>query len=243
MNHEEFLELSAGHALHALSPDDEQRFTQTIVAHPGWADDARVDAEIAALLGSAVAPVTPSAQLRERIFDQIDRETGHTETVAVQRQPSRESVARRGWFALAASLVILLVVGGVGTFVAKQFMGPAASDSALTQIQRQSDDRTATASVTGGGTATIHWSDSLGKAVLVTAGMPSIPSNKVFELWYVRNGIPTSAGTFTARNGAATAPLTGSMQAGDLVAVTVEMHGGSATGVPTSTPITAIHTS
>ncbi|HEY2555649.1 MAG TPA: anti-sigma factor, partial [Diaminobutyricibacter sp.] len=71
MNRQEFLELSAGHALHALSADDEQLFTEAIAAHPEWADDAGADLETSALLGGAVASVAPPAELRAKIFDQI----------------------------------------------------------------------------------------------------------------------------------------------------------------------------
>jgi anti-sigma-K factor RskA len=241
MNRQEFLELSAGHALHALSPADEQLFTEATAAHPEWAGDIRADRETAALLGSAVPSVTPSAELRGRILDQIGRGSGAT--APAEAPTPRPSMARRGWFALAASLVVLLVLAGVGALFASQIAGPPTSSTALAQIQRQPDADSATEKVAGGGTATVHWSDTLGKAVLVSDGMARIPSGKVFELWYVRDGTPTAAGTFTTTDGKATAPLSGSMHLGDTIAVTVEPHGGSPTGAPTTTPIVAIPTS
>ena len=42
--------------------------------------------------------------------------------------------------------------------------------------------------------------------------------------------VPTAAGTFDVSGGSATAQLRGGFQAGDIVAVTVEQQGGSATG-------------
>lgn len=241
MNRQEFLELSAGHALHALSPGDEQLFAEAMAAHPEWAGDVRADVETSALLGSAVPSVAPSAALRGRIFDEIGR--GSETTGAAEAPAPRPSMARRGWFALAASLIVLLVLGGVGALFASRIAGPSASDTALAQIQRQPDARSATEKVAGGGTATVHWSDTLGKAVLISDRMVRIPSDKVFELWYVRDGTPTAAGTFTTTDGKATAPLSGSMHLGDTIAVTVEAHGGSPTGAPTTAPIVAIPTS
>ena len=63
-----------------------------------------------------------------------------------------------------------------------------------------------------------------------------------FELWFVRDGAPISAGTFASEDGTATALLDGSIEPGDVIAVTVEPAGGSPTGQPTSDPIVAIET-
>ena len=37
MNVHEFAELAAGHALHALSPEDQQAYEVALAAHPEWA--------------------------------------------------------------------------------------------------------------------------------------------------------------------------------------------------------------
>ena len=37
MNEQEFAELSAGHALAALSPEDERRYREALAVHPEWA--------------------------------------------------------------------------------------------------------------------------------------------------------------------------------------------------------------
>lgn len=286
MTREEFVELSAGHALHALSPDDETRFSEALAAHPEWADDVRADGEAAALLGGLTPPLAPPLELRADLLDRI-AEAGGTTSTAVgttaaaesstvsiaaasaepniaasaepnttantaasvtpapntgrEESPRRTSAARRGWFALAASLVILLVIGGVAAIVAPLLLG-GPNTSTLAQIQRQPDAQTATATVSGGGTATAHWSGSLGKAALVSAGMPTISSDQVFELWFVRDATAVPAGTFTASEGKATAVLEGEMHAGDAIAVTVEQDGGSPTGSPTTSPIVSIPT-
>jgi len=66
--------------------------------------------------------------------------------------------------------------------------------------------------------------------------------DRTFELWFVRGDEPVPAGTFDADGGAATAELTGTMQPGDTIAVTVEPAGGSPSGAPTTAPIIAIPT-
>ena len=87
----------------------------------------------------------------------------------------------------------------------------------------------------------MHWSEDLGKVVLVSNGLPTIADDESFELWYVRDGVPISAGTFDD-SAEATVLLEGTMAPGDVIAVTVEQQGGSPSGEPTTDPIVAIPT-
>ncbi|MBN9184524.1 MAG: anti-sigma factor, partial [Microbacterium sp.] len=59
MNEQDFAELSAGHALHALSPDDERRYSAALAAHPEWQRIADRDAATAAALADGVAAEAP----------------------------------------------------------------------------------------------------------------------------------------------------------------------------------------
>ena len=114
----------------------------------------------------------------------------------------------RSWFALAASLAILVGVGWGAVFVGDQLTTPA-SVVALDEIEASPDAQSETVTLSDGGEATAHWSESVGKAVLVTDGLPTLADDQSYELWFVRDGAPISAGTFTADNGSATALLAG----------------------------------
>ncbi|KHK96047.1 hypothetical protein LK09_16995 [Microbacterium mangrovi] len=250
MNEQEFEELAAGHALHALSPDDERRFTEALAADPGRQAIADQDAATAAALADAAPEVAPPASARDALLAAIAGEqpgaaapSPDAASPAVERKdaPGRRGLGPRGWFALAASIVLVLGLGVSGFFIARQLATPA-SNYALQQIEKQPDAQSATAPVAGGGTATAHWSGSLGKAVLVSDNLAPIATDKVYEMWFVRGGTPVSAGTFHASDGDATSSLDGKMHAGDTIAVTVEQAGGSPTGKPTSPPIVAIPT-
>ena len=48
MNEKDFAELSAGAALHALSPEDETLFHRALAEHPEWQDIVESDAATAA---------------------------------------------------------------------------------------------------------------------------------------------------------------------------------------------------
>lgn len=318
MNEHEFAELSAGRALHALSPDDERAFQQALLEHPEWQQVADADAETASLLGDSVTPVAPPLAARSQLLARIRRGDEATplvshaaaepvdavgddtvalaavsdDTVAVDRTaaagdggdadivaaapvadepvaadapppvpatPAAEAadvtvpdgpptdvvqtIERRNWtrgmFALVASIALLVGIGwGVGAISDALRTPPAVS--LLAQIEAAPDAQEASGQLEGGGQATLHWSTSVGEAVIVASGLPAIEADRTFELWFVRDGTPISAGTFEASDGDATAELAGQMEAGDVVAVTVEPAGGAPGGSPTGDPIVAI---
>lgn len=258
MNERDFDELSAGHALHALSAEDERAYQQALAARPDRQAHGRADEIAAALLSDAVADETPPADLRARLLAQIATTPQTPDAVAPGADaeeallpndlagPSavtgpRPSRFGRAWFALAASIALIVAVGA-GVAVFSQQVQPPPAAVALERIEDAGDAQTASTTLADGGVATAHWSPSLGEAVLVSDGLPEIPEDRAFELWFIRDGTPISAGVFTAEGDGATARLTGDMHAGDVIAVTIEQAGGSPTGDPTTEAIVAIPT-
>ena len=157
-----------------------------------------------------------------------------------------QAISRRNWtrglLTLAASLVILVVLG-FGAVTINQYVNRPPEVVALAEIEAAPDAQAATVELTDGGTATAHWAESVGKVVLVSNGLPEISEDESFELWFVReDGTPVAAGVFEPAEGPSTVVLDGEMQAGDTIAVTVEPQGGSPSGEPSSEPIVAIPT-
>ncbi|MCC4908878.1 anti-sigma factor domain-containing protein [Microbacterium sp. cx-59] len=253
MNDREFDELSAGDAVHALTPDDQRMLARALEADPQRRATLDEDATMAARLADGVSEVVPPPAIRAELLARIAvtpqvaapasaEPVGTPAAAAPEPAPAaRGGWGMRSWFALAASLVLILGIGGAVVVVSQQ-VTPPASVVALERITDAPDAQSAAGSVTGGGEATLHWSESVGSAVLVSEGLPSIDEGKEFELWYVRDGQPIAAGVFSADGGDATAVLDGSMQPGDVIAVTVEDAGGSPNGVPTSDAVLAIAT-
>ncbi len=207
------------------------------------------DAETAALLAENVSDVAPPPGLRSALLAQISagaQVPAALQSAEADSTPSSEPVkarhwGTRSWFALAASLALLVGVGWGAVIVGERLNTPA-SVVALDQIESASDAQSETVTLSDGGEVTAHWSESVGKAVLVSDGLPSIADDESFELWFVRDGAAIPAGTFTSEDGTATALLEGAIESGDVIAVTVEQAGGSPTGQPTSEPIVAIET-
>ena len=265
-------ELAAGAALSALSPADRQVFEAARRAHPEWEDRVRADADAVAVLADGVDDALPPLTLRSTLLSRIattPQVPAMAASVAAAAEPVRQwvepapadveqppvepppptaviqAVSRRNWtrgiLGLAASMVLLVALG-LGAALLNDYINRPPEIVALQQIEDASDAQEATAEVTDGGTATAHWSESVGKVVLESQGLPDIADDQSFELWFVRGGTPVSAGTFETTDGAATALLDGAMEPGDTIAVTIEPQGGSPTGEPSSEPIVAIPT-
>jgi anti-sigma-K factor RskA len=261
MNEQEFAELAAGHALHALGPDDERAFVAALDAHPEWMSIVGPDEDTAAMLAETVDEVAPAPSTRDAILSRIADLPAGSDAVAsasaggseVTPSATRDGTTagagtaprarriRRRWLALAASIVLVAAVA-VGTAIGLQHSASTPATVALQQIESASDAQMASSDVSGGGSATLHWSTSLGRAVLVTDGMPALPSGRTYELWAVRGDTPIPAGTFDSGGGQASAVVRGAMKPGDTIAVTIEQSGGSPTGTPSSPPIVTIPT-
>ncbi len=74
------------------------------------------------------------------------------------------------------------------------------------------------------------------RVVLVAEDLPSPPEGETYQAWIMREDVPEPAGLFEPNDtGAAAAPIEGSIEGADAVAVTVEPSGGSSS--PTSDPL------
>ena len=259
MNENEFAELSAGHALDALSVEDEQAYQQALAAHPEWEELVDADAQVAGFLAEGTGEEAPPVEVRARLLTQISAmpqrmpdpadaapESTPEPELAVAGPPTEavQAVQRRNWtrglFALVASAALLVGIGwGVGSLV-EQARTPI-SVQALEQIQSAPDAQTVTGQFADGGEAVLHWSQELGKVVLTTDEAPTLADDRTFELWLIRGDKPIPAGTFDD-SGEVTALVDGTFEPGDVVAVTVEQAGGSPNGEPTTQPIIAIPT-
>ncbi|MGZ0713043.1 anti-sigma factor (plasmid) [Coraliomargarita sp. W4R53] len=274
MNENDFAELAAGYAFNALSPADLATFEVAREQHPEWEHWIEGDLRAVSELADGVAPAAPPLAMRSKLLAQIaltpqgDSPEGvpalgaaraqdddlepdaEPDSIFIEPAPTTttiQAIERRKWtrglFALAASLVLLVALG-LGAATIGELIGPSTAVVALEQIEQAPDAQQASVDVADGGTATLHWSESVSKVVLVSDGLPSLSEDQDFELWLIRGDeAPMAAGTFDAGNGSsATAELDGQMQPGDTIAVTVEEAGGSPTGEPTSDPIIIIPT-
>ncbi|WP_119697073.1 anti-sigma factor [Microbacterium halotolerans] len=260
MSEKDLDELLAGRALHSLDPEDAQRLDRALAGDLELRERAERDEETAALLAEATTEVEPPSSIRDalltRIAEQsaapsVDSEAGaaqepdatgsdsHDGERGSARRRRRRRGRRRLW-ALAASIVVIAGLGG-GAIVATQVLERPAAVEALDRIEAAADARSTAEDLPGGGTLDVHWSYETGQAVIVADDVPALEDGSQYELWLVREEAPISAGVF---DGGAGEPklLESELSQGDVIAVTVEDEGGSATGAPTTEPIIAVPT-
>jgi anti-sigma-K factor RskA len=157
------------------------------------------------------------------------------ETKAATRWYARPAVIVAG----AAAAVALIFGGVVTTNSVLQGASTSQQADALAAISSASDAQRAEASVSTGGTATLVWSNKLGRSAIIGKNLAALPSDKTYELWYIDGaGKATGAGLFESKGKSTLQVLTGKMAKGDTIGVTVEPAGGSKS--PTTKPIVAI---
>jgi anti-sigma-K factor RskA len=246
--------LSGSYALNSVDASELPEFVSHLAQSPQTRDEVTELSDTAVLLGLAVAPVAPSAQLKRSILDQLDSHPqdlpaasgGRIDASESAGPASRKAAARwyrrpvAGLIAAAAAVVILAGGGVLASNVAQNHTTQQAA-SQLEQITSAVDSQRASVPIASGGTATVVWSNSLSRSALLATGLAPLPGDRVYELWYIGANGPRSAGTFTADDAGTASPvLTGKMALGDKVAVTVEPHGGST--APTTDPLVVVAT-
>lgn len=248
-------DLSGAYALGAVSQKEREAYEVALRA----SDDARNEAtelqDTAVLLGLAVEPVAASAELRSRLLAQIavTPQRAVTPPLALAPQPIRNNVdaapgpaetkAGLRWSRPATTFVSIaaalgLIVGGVA--VGTTALHPDADRaSQMAAISTAPDVEQVDMSLASGEKITLRWSPQLASSVIIVDGMAPAPSDSVYQLWYIGETGPRSAGFLPVTEGVDSwQVLEGDMHAGDQIGVTVEPEGGSPE--PSGDPIMVI---
>jgi anti-sigma-K factor RskA len=218
----------------------------------------RVESSVTDAAGTAATPApvaatdegTPKAQPVRPTSVQ----TAPTTKAATARPASgrAERKASRRWYsqglaAAVAAVALVAVLLGVNGLTSALNNGNGLPEALqLAHINAQADAQRETVKLTNihddkRVVATLVWSGDLGQSVLIVDGLASLSEEQTYELWYIGEDGPISAGTFnTSGSGDSWRILDGTMAAGDTVGVTVEPAGGSEQ--PTTDPLIVIHT-
>jgi anti-sigma-K factor RskA len=236
--------LAGPYALDALDDNERAVFEEHLASCPDCADEVGSLRSAAAELSHVTATAPPPA-LRADVLSSISRQRPLpplTDNVIALRRPR---AGRSAWQVLAAACAIVAIIAGVWGYQQHRLAdrrATTAQQSQLVQLLSAPDVRAVTGRV-GGGQATLVYSKSEGKAVLVGQGIPAPPPGKAYQLWMIseQNGTPTftSAGTFAPdSSGQVRTYASGDLANTSQMGVTVEPAGGS--NQPTSAPIATI---
>ncbi len=229
--------LAAEHSLGVLDGAERAEAVRLSASDPGFAREvAEWDERLAPLLNE-IAPITPDAQLWDRINAALDGEGGRESNV--HSLSRRLKVWRTYSAAISAVAAALLMVVGVDTFRPGPSPGPQPQPQP--QPQRQpvlvanvaAEDRSA---------AFVVSYDPSDRTMLVSPAVATPAPGHDHELWLIpASGTPQSLGLVAGTSPhrlPVPAALQDNFQRDATIAISVEPVGGSRTGQPTG-PVVA----
>jgi anti-sigma factor RsiW len=215
-------ELTVGYALDVLDADERWAYETHLPSCERCREELTSFWETASALAVATSGPAPSPGLRDRILAAAREE--HQVVVPLESRRRRRSTPVLG----AATAVAALVALAVGLW-ASQLSGDL--DDARRALERERaaamvlvDPSARTVSLDAGEGRLVVGSD--GRAVLVLDGLGPAPEGKTYELWIVEGESASPAGLFPGREGTDVVALDGTVEPGNVVAVTLEDEGG-----------------
>lgn len=223
-NHEEIKELIAAYVLGAVARSE----VPLVRAHILTCDECMEEADRLAGIASSLALDVEDEPLPEGFADRILQ----TATEGDLPVPS-EAAPRRRWSFIPAfggvALLLALIIVTASLFQVRSDL--ERKERALTALLH-SDDGIELKGTSG---ATARMVPTASGSYFVVVGLHGAPSNHTYQLWLLRDGAPTSGGTFDVTDGIALLETGISLERFDAAAVTIEPSGGSPG--PTTDPI------
>ncbi len=210
-----FEDLKEAYALGALTEDERQEFEGYLGAHPELQAEVDELESIANLLALAPQEYEPSPALRRNLLSRIGSTTNATLTEGPPRRARLWVLSGPGRLAAASAAIAV-----VGLLVWNSFLQEENQDLRGELQSRQTHELQASGEAQGAWGEVVEIGDD--HAVLMAENLPPAPKGKVYKTWLLRNDVPEPAGTFEPRDGVAAAPIEGSMEGADAVAVTME---------------------
>lgn len=258
---------TGSYALDALDNNERAEFERFALTDSQTAEEARGLAETAALLAYGTEPQAPPPQLKADVMAAIRNKrqlTDQTNNTVVReiasakkhRSHAASSHTAQGnrWMPALSAAAAMLVVAGVAGWVVGQSSSDADMQQRLVALEAQqaaaaaqqeamlgivgaADAKIATTEMADGASVTVASSGKANQAVVLVQGMPELPSDKTYELWFISAAGAVPAGLM--QNPGSPTPgmqiLEGPLGGATHVGITVEPAGGSP--APTTTPL------
>jgi hypothetical protein len=233
--------LAGVYALDAVDPGAERdRFDRHLNRCQSCAGEVRGFREVATSLAFAAA-VEPPPGLRGRVMAAVARTRQVPPEVRAEARPQRS----RSWapwlsgVVATAGIVIAVLFGVAGAHTQSELNQARAQSQQIAAVLTAPDARLLASRTTVGGAAVVVLAPSRRQLVVTTAGLPTLRSGQVYQLWLIGPVKIVSAGLLPAVEGGKTSPVLASgIVPGDKLGLTVEPAPGTAQ--PTTTPILAL---
>jgi anti-sigma factor RsiW len=221
-------ELTAAYALDALDPDERQAYEAHLRSCESCQEELASFAGVTEALAVGASGPAPGPELRDRILAGARAEPQVVVPFAPQPRSRRLALPAVG--AVAALAAVVAVAVGIWALQLSSDL-----DDTRSALERQ---REAAAIVAAPDSRTIPLAAGQGRlvvapdgrAVLQLAGLEPAPAGKTYEMWVVEGEVPAPAGLFSGEGH--TELVDGTVEEGDVVAVTLEDEGGASTPTP-----------
>ena len=210
-------ELTPGYALDALDPDERRAYEEHLDDCERCQEELVAFWQMTESLAVAASGPAPSGGLRERVLAAARAEPQNVVPFAPRRQRAVPALA-------AVAAVAAVVALGVGIW-ATQVSGDLDDARLALERERQAaavlaDPAARTVALEAGEGRLVVLPD--GRAVLVLDDLGAAPAGKTYVAWIVEGDTPVAAGAFPGREDRDVVGLEGTVDEGDVVAVTVE---------------------
>ncbi|WP_019854036.1 anti-sigma factor [Actinopolyspora mortivallis] len=250
MSTTEMSTLTGAYALDALTGTERARFERHLAVCEDCTREVRELRETVARLGTDAA-ASPPEGLKERVLEEVARTRqrpprtgGRGGRGAPSFLPPHPWTTRLAVAAAVVGIVLAGVFGGVAWHTQRQLAEVTRQDERIDRVETatrvmrllSAPDARVVRSSEGKNRAAVVVSEQRGGVAFLGSDMAEPPPNRVYQLWFLDEGRPVSAGVFEPAAGMAESSVVSQPPEGaDHMAVTVEPEGGSAR--PSTEPV------
>lgn len=215
IDNNKFTELCTGHVLNALSESEEREFQQLLAQ----ADEEQLFLyhelkAAAAELATQQSGETPSPSVKQKIMEIAEGSSNIGSKNA--------TIHRMKWYRLAVAASVLFILTSIGLVMySSNLWDEVQTKEAMISQQQSTIERLESevqrkeelltileardvdlvmmdglADMSPNGYGKVVWDKEGGNALLQVANIPSVPIDKDYQLWFIVNGQPISAGVF-----------------------------------------------
>lgn len=225
---------SAAYALDALPDAERAEFEGHLETCRACTDEVARFAAAAARLGAATATAPPDS-LRSAVLGQV-RSTSQL-AVLDPAGSSRFGSPAGTWLLAAAAALLLVLSGGVALSQHNRASLLAEQNAQLSAVLAAPDAVTGRDDPASPAALTVVTSRALNRAVVVVRDLPQLESDQTYQMWWIDQQGPHSAGLMRAPPpNEAAAVVVEADQDAQQFAITLEPAGGS--NAPTTDPVT-----